>query len=39
MSSKTTLENIETDLFNNSVLLEDVIENLKLEILSKKRIY
>ena len=36
MSSKTTLENIETDLFNNSVLLEDVIENLKLEILSKK---
>ena len=36
MSSKTTLENIETDLFNNSVLLEDVIENLKLEILSEK---
>ena len=35
-SSKTTLENIETDLFNNSVLLEDVIENLKLEILSEK---
>ena len=36
MSSKTTLENIETDLFNNSILLEDVIENLKLEILSEK---
>ena len=35
-SSKTTLENIETDLFNNSVLLEDVIENLKIEILSEK---
>ncbi len=35
-SSKTTLENIETDLFNNSVLLEDIIENLKLEILSEK---
>ena len=35
-SSKTTLENIETDLFNNSILLEDVIENLKLEILSEK---
>ncbi|OUX22870.1 MAG: hypothetical protein CBE19_03860, partial [Pelagibacteraceae bacterium TMED259] len=34
-SSKTTLENINTTLFDNSVLLEDEIENLKIQIINK----
>ena len=34
-STKTTLENINTTLFDNSVLLEDEIENLKIQIINK----